>query len=271
MQSPRTFWPGTLSLIFSAALAATAVGCGLDDPPAAGTGGTGGSNQGGTGGRGGSGGGNASGGAGGKASGGAGGQASGGAGGAASGGAGGNASGGAGGGNASGGTGGGGGGAGGSDGGQLPDTAQGQGPSLDECFTGLRKLATRSQLANKRSANGAYEVRMALEGPPDGIGTSGTKPWQAVRLGIVTPNRRVCFDEAALKNAYKNSHHNCSDVLSVTSDGLNFELKRPDTDADFPATTLTITGEAAVPPVTLSMASCVGTPGATCASGGPCQ
>ena len=159
-------------------------------------------------------------------------------------------------------------------GGNVPDAGGGNAPSatyLDDCFVGLRTLGARAQIATKRSANGAIQVRLALEVPPDAFGTSGTVPWVAIRLAIVTPQTRVCIkDEATLKTAYKTSLHNCMDSLSVTVDGLVYLLKAPDTDPMRAATTLGITGEAAVPTTPLPTVSCTSTSGAACKSGGPC-
>jgi hypothetical protein len=142
---------------------------------------------------------------------------------------------------------------------------------LDECFAGLRSLGPRAQIATKRSANGGIHVRLALEVPPGGFGTSGTLPWAAVRLAIVTPQKRLCIkEEAVLKTAYKGSLHNCMDSLSVTSDGLVFLLKAPDTDPMRDATTFGITGDAAIPTTPVPTVSCTTTSGAVCKSGGPC-
>jgi hypothetical protein len=239
----------TLVLSFGLSVAlGCATGCSTSDSPGdTGSGGAGGGNKAGSGGTstGGSSGGNGSGGTGS--------------------GAGGNAADGS-----AGGTGGGSGGAGGSGpdagGGTLTPAAY-----LDDCFAGLRTLAMRAQIATKRSANDAYQVRLALESPPGSVGTSGTVPWTAVRLAIVTPQTRICIkDEAALKTAYTSSHHNCTDTLSVTVAGLVYLLKAPDTDPMRAATTLGVTGEAAIPTTALPTVSCTSTSGAACKSGGPC-
>ena len=254
MRRVGILWLGWVLLLPLAA----AGGCGEDKPAAMSPGGTGG---------------RASGGAGGSGNGGSGGVSTGGASGSGGVGAGGAAGGMSG----AGGTSGAGGAAGGGAGGSPGDTGNGapdssaSGPTLEQCFSGLRALATRSQLAHKRSADGAYEVRLALESPPDAVGTSGTVPWRAVRVGIVTPKKRFCVEETALAGAYKGSHHNCSDVLTVSAEGLNFQLKPPDTDAKRAATVLTITGEAAVPAVTLQTVTCTRQSGSACSSGGPCQ
>ena len=144
---------------------------------------------------------------------------------------------------------------------------------LDDCFAGLRAFETQSQLSDRRSGDGAYRVRLAIEYPPGSVGTSGTIPWDAVRVGIVTPQKQVCIkDEAALKDAYKGSVHNCSDSLVVMSDGLIFTIKPPDVaTVQRPVTTLAVTGAAAIPAVMLPNVTCTGTKGAQCVTGGPCQ
>jgi hypothetical protein len=129
----------------------------------------------------------------------------------------------------------------------------------------------RNQVATKRSANGAYQVRLALEADPGGIGTSGTVPWKAIRLAVVLPNKFVCLEEDALRSGYKTSLHNCTDVLTASDSGLTYQLKAPDTDPTRADTTLSVTGEAAIPPVKLTTASCTSTGRADCKSGGPCQ
>ena len=75
-----------------------------------------------------------------------------------------------------------------------------------------------------------------------------------------------------LASVYKGSHHNCADVLTVTSGGLNFQIKPPDVAPGRAVATLAVTGEAAIPAVTLPTLNCTGKDGAGfCASGGPCQ
>ncbi len=155
-----------------------------------------------------------------------------------------------------------------------PDSPGGfSGAFLDDCFNGLRPLAEfLSQISDRTSANGAYRVRLAIEYPPGSIGTSGTIPWKAVRIGIVTPQKQVCLkDEAGLGRAYKGSHHNCSDVFVVTSQGLTFEIKPPDVAPGRKVATLAVTGEGAIPAVMLPTVTCMGSKGDNCASGGPCQ
>jgi hypothetical protein len=145
---------------------------------------------------------------------------------------------------------------------------------LDDCFNGLRPLAQFLwQISDRSSSNGAYRVRLALEYPPGSVGTSGTIPWKAVRVGIVTPQTQVCIkDEAALASVYKGSHHNCMDSLTVMSGGLNYEIKPPDVAPGRKVATLAVTGEAAIPAVMLPTLTCKGKDGeGFCASGGPCQ
>ena len=129
------------------------------------------------------------------------------------------------------------------------------------------------EISDRSSSNGAYRVRLALEYPPGSVGTSGTIPWKAVRVGIVTPQTQVCIkDEAALANVYKGSHHNCMDSLTVMSAGLNYEVKPPDVAPGRKVATLAVTGEAAIPAVMLPTLTCKGKDGeGFCASGGPCQ
>ena len=145
---------------------------------------------------------------------------------------------------------------------------------LDDCFVGLRPLASSLwQISDRSSSNGAYRVRLAIEYPPGSVGTSGTIPWKAVRIGILTPQKQVCIkDEAALASVYKGSHHNCMDSLVVMSGGLNYEIKPPDVAPGRKVATLSVTGEAAIPAVMLPTTTCKGKDGeGYCASGGPCQ
>jgi hypothetical protein len=144
--------------------------------------------------------------------------------------------------------------------------------ALDECFVGLRMLSTMNQIATKRSADGRYAVRIALEYPPGRVGTSGTVPWAAIRFAIVAPQGQLCIkDETALREPYKGSRHNCSDVFTITSNGVTYQLKYPDTTPERPDTILSVTGAAAVPPVTLATVSCQSQSGGQCLSGGPCN
>jgi hypothetical protein len=201
--------------------------------------------------------------------------AGGGQGGALTGGSGGSAGngGGGGGGGGRGGGGGGVGGAGTGDGG--PDAGPSTGDplaALDECFVGLRELARVNQIATKRSADGKYAVRIALEYPPGRVGTSGTFPWSAIRFALVTPQERLCIqDETMLQAPYRGSVHNCNDVFTITSNGVTYQLKHPDTTPERPATILSITGAAAVPPMTLATVTCQSQSSGQCLSGGPCN
>ncbi len=161
------------------------------------------------------------------------------------------------------------GGAGGRDGG-VPDSNEPPsdpgGPTLDECFSDLRALVGRWQIVSKRSLDGNSEARVALE--VDGFGTSGTVAWRAIRVGFVTPRARACVkNETALRGAYKTSHHNCSDVLTVVAEGRAWELKPPDADPARAAAVLTPSG---LPPATLSQTTCRSNAG-PCKSGGPCR
>src|SRR6185436_10245211 len=67
-------------------------------------------------------------------------------------------------------------------------------------------------------------------------GTSGSYAWAAVRFGIEGPEGRVCVaDETALAAAgvYTGSHHNCSDVLTVTVAGRRYVVQNPDSARDY--------------------------------------
>jgi hypothetical protein len=160
-------------------------------------------------------------------------------------------------------------------GGSLPDGGPPTGDPmavLDACFAGLRTLAMINQIATKRSADGKYAVRIALEYPPGSVGTSGTFPWAAIRFAIVTPQGQLCIkDEGMLRAPYRGSLHNCNDVFTVTSNGITYQLKYPDTTPERPDTVLTITGGTTVPPVTLATVSCKSQSGGQCLSGGPCN
>ncbi|HEY0715767.1 MAG TPA: hypothetical protein VGF45_23995, partial [Polyangia bacterium] len=115
--------------------------------------------------------------------------------------------------------------------------------SLDACFAGLRPTQARTnQVGNKATADGRYQVRLALEYTPGMIGTSGTKPLRAYRFGIVTPEGIVCVsDEATLMNAYKVSHHNCDDTFDLTFQGRRYQITQPAVDPTLPGAQLTIT------------------------------
>jgi hypothetical protein len=149
-------------------------------------------------------------------------------------------------------------------------------PSLDECFLGLRPFVEKTnQIATKRSSDGNYRARLALERIPDSSGTSGTLPWRVVRVAVQTPAGVACFkDETALAGAYKGSHHNCSDSLVITTAGVTYKFEPPDTDVrpmNLRTTSkLTITGAGAPVNVMLSTETCKAE-GPECRSGGPCQ
>ena len=142
--------------------------------------------------------------------------------------------------------------------------------ALDACFAGLRALATfNNQIATKRSADGRYLMRLALEYPPGSVGTSGTVPWFPIRFALVTPQAQLCLqDETALRAAYRGSRHNCSDTLTVSDGGVTYQLEHPDTTPEHPDTLLSVGGAA---PVTLTTVTCTRKPGDQCLSGGPCN
>jgi hypothetical protein len=151
------------------------------------------------------------------------------------------------------------------------------GKSVDDCFVGLRALKGGTQDATRASADGKYRMRLALETADRG-GTSGSYAWAAIRFALETPDGNVCVtDEAALASAYVGSHHNCMDVLTVTSDGRTYVVRNPDSAADYADktkwrrdATLTIStgGAMTAGPVTLSTTKCNS---GGCTSGGPCQ
>jgi hypothetical protein len=89
---------------------------------------------------------------------------------------------------------------------------------------------------------------------------------------MVTPQGPLCLqDENMLKAAYQGSRHNCNDSFTVSSNGLSYQLKHPDTTPERPETILTITGGAATPAMTLTTVKCQSQSGGQCLSGGPCQ
>jgi hypothetical protein len=150
------------------------------------------------------------------------------------------------------------------------------GKTLDECFAGLRTLAGSLQVATRASTDGRYRMRLALETGDRG-GTSGSYAWEAIRFGIEGPEGRVCVDEAALAGAYKGSHHNCSDVLTVTAEGRRYVVQNPDSARDYTDTSkwrrlarLTVsTGSTMTAgPIELATVSC---DRGSCTSGGPCM
>jgi hypothetical protein len=183
------------------------------------------------------------------------------------------------------------GGAGGADSGVVPDAAttadasmsldQGSmmmtGKTVDECFAGLRMLKGAMQDATSASADGKYRMRLALETADRG-GTSGSYGWAAIRFALETPDGSVCVtDESALAKAYVGSHHNCMDVLTVTSGARTYVIRNPDAASDYVDKTkwrrygslaVLMGGAMIAGPITLQTAKCNTT---TCSSGGPCQ
>ena len=142
---------------------------------------------------------------------------------------------------------------------------------MNDCFAGLRARAGDHQTATKASADRSVWARLALE-TGDRFGTSGTKPWGLIRLGLVTGDARVCIkDEAMLATAYKTSHHNCMDSLELTVDGVRYRLEAPDTDAARANTTFRSFRGANMTagPTALPTVSCTARSG-QCRSGGPC-
>jgi len=160
------------------------------------------------------------------------------------------------------------------------DLGAGTGPTLDQCFMGLRMLVGGSQVATRTSADGKYRMRLALETADRG-GTSGSNGWEAVRFGLETPEGSVCVDEAGLSGAYKGSHHNCNDVLTVTAGGRRFVIQNPDSAIDYVDQTmwrrlakLTIFSGATMTagPIDMPTTRCDQASGdGKCRSGGPCQ
>jgi len=157
------------------------------------------------------------------------------------------------------------------------------GKSVDDCFVGLRMLRGGFQDATRVSPDGKYRMRLALETADRG-GTSGSYAWQAIRFALETPDGNVCItDEAALANAYAATHHNCMDVLTVSSGGRTYRIDHPDSAADYAnpmvwrrdATLTVLMGATTIAgPMTLQSTKCNAAnrtgPGA-CTSGGPCQ
>jgi hypothetical protein len=151
------------------------------------------------------------------------------------------------------------------------------GKSVDECFVGLRALKGSSQDATRASADGKYKMRLALETADRG-GTSGSYAWAAVRFALQTPDVSICVtDESALASAYMSSHHNCMDVLTVSSGGRSYVVRTPDSAVDYVdktkwrrdgSLTISMGGAMTAGPITLLTTRCNS---ATCNSGGPCQ
>lgn len=143
------------------------------------------------------------------------------------------------------------------------------GGTLDECFAGLPGRAGTQMLATKKSADGHIRVRIALDTADRG-GTSGTKGWGLVRLGVDLDGSVSCITQPS-QLSYVGSHHNCSDKAGATAGAMTFELKDPDDGS----TSLTVRKDGAVvhESVVLTDESCSSsTPigPQTCRSGGPC-
>jgi hypothetical protein len=156
----------------------------------------------------------------------------------------------------------------------APDTAGPPGEFLDRCFSGLRMLRSSSQIATKRSADGSVHMRIALERID--FGTSGTIGWAPVRLAVQTPTDGFCItDEPLLRDGYTLSHHNCADVLSVSTGARQIVILRPDTRLLDPARTvaelsLFAGSSLLLGPLALDLLTCTTATGAICTSGGPC-
>jgi hypothetical protein len=165
----------------------------------------------------------------------------------------------------------------------TPDTGMAMtGKSLDECFAGLRPLVGSAQDATRASADGKYKVRLALE--TDGrTGTSGSHAWAAIRFAIETPEGTACVtDEAALAMAYKGSHHNCMDVLTVDAGGRRYVIQNPDSAVEYGDPTkwrrqgslsIFMGATMVAGPIVMQTSKCnQGERGdGLCRSGGPCQ
>lgn len=155
-----------------------------------------------------------------------------------------------------------GGGAGGGGGGVGGDT-------LDECFAGLPGRVGTQMLATKKSADGRFRVRIALD-TMDSSGTSGTMPWSLLRLGVEQDGAVSCITQPS-QLSYVGSHHNCLDKAGATAGAMAFELEDPDDGS----TSLTVRKDGTVvhESVVLTDESCSSsTPigPQTCRSGGPC-
>ena len=168
------------------------------------------------------------------------------------------------------------------EGGSAPDVASMMmgAKSVDECFTGLRALVGAFQDATRTSADGKYTLRLALETADRG-GTSGSYAWAAVRVALETPEGSLCIsDETTLAGAYKGSHHNCMDTLTVGYGNTRYVIRNPDSAADYADKTkwrregrLEITREDVVlAPIPLQTIKCnkSNRSDGACASGGPC-
>ncbi len=107
------------------------------------------------------------------------------------------------------------------------------GKSVDECFAGLPAGEGGWQDATKASSDGGYRMRLALETGQRG-GTSGSEPWEPFRFALTTPSASICItDRVMLAAAYMSSHHNCADVLTVTSGGRRYVISNPDSAIDY--------------------------------------
>jgi hypothetical protein len=155
------------------------------------------------------------------------------------------------------------------------------GQTLDECFAGLPAGEGGWQDATKASSDGAYRMRLALETGQRG-GTSGSYAWEPLRFALTAPGASICItDRVMLAEAYMSSHHNCADVLTVTSGGRRYVISNPDSAIDYadptkyrrPATLTVFEGNTmVVGPILLSTVACnrSSTPDGRCRSGGPC-
>jgi hypothetical protein len=155
------------------------------------------------------------------------------------------------------------------------------GNSVDECFAGLPAGEGSWQDATKASSDGGYRMRLALETGQRG-GTSGSFAWEPLRFALTTPSAFLCItDRVMLAAAYMSSHHNCADVLTVTSGGRRYVISNPDSAIDYadqtkyrrPAMLTVFEGDTMVAgPILLSTVACnrSSTPDGRCRSGGPC-
>jgi hypothetical protein len=154
---------------------------------------------------------------------------------------------------------------------------------LEQCFAGLT-LSGSFQDASRATADGRYRMRLALQVPPDTGGTSGTFPWRAVRVGLVTPRGSICIRAGGpAQPTYTVSHHNCKDVLQIPTDtGLRYVVENPDSAFDYldhtkfrrVAKLSAYAGDQlGEGPLTFETVVCHrgGSPGGLCGSGGPCQ
>lgn len=171
-------------------------------------------------------------------------------------------------------------------GGEGPGGAPGSGgesseETLDDCFDGLHEAVGSFQDATKESSDGEYRLRLALE-TGDNFGTSGSYPWQPMRLAIQTPEGVICVDDSALlKQGYTTTHHNCDDTLVVMVGTARYEIQNPDSASDYvdpeawrrPSTLTIYESDVAVgDPIRLDTVSCNDTSfeDGLCRSGGPC-